>query len=83
MVHVGPELMKEEGGGVDAYVLSPFFCGVAEGSLALRIVEVRDAGCSTSTDDFTNVKSVVTFIVAGDDCAAQGVASALPEASAA
>jgi len=40
VVDVGPELMEEEGAGIDADVLAPSVCCVAKGSLARWVVEV-------------------------------------------
>ena len=40
VIDVRPKLMKHEGAGIDTYVQNPSVYGVAEVSLALRIVEV-------------------------------------------
>ena len=51
--------------------------------MRLRIVKIGDASCGTGTNDFADVKGVVTCVAPGDDGAAEGVAGAFPEASAA
>ena len=83
VVDVGPELLDDEGEGVDADVEAPLVGGVAEGALADGVVEAGKAGGGSGADDFAGVEDFVAGVGTGDDGAGESVAGALEEAAAA
>ena len=81
-VDVGPELMNEEGSGIDTDIRAPSACGIAKGALGLWVVEVRDPGGSARANDFADVQGIVAGVVASNHDATHRVGCALQEASA-
>src|SRR5271170_7149062 len=77
MIDIWPELFEHEGGSIDTDVEAPFLRGVAEGSLACRIVQVRDAGGCASAHDFADIEGCSAGIGPRNDGAAESITGAL------
>ena len=81
MVEFGPELLEEEGDGVDADVGCPLLAGVGQGSLWGGVVKVGDACAHGRADDFARVEGGLARVGAGDEDAREGVASTFGKAA--
>ncbi len=81
MVDVGPELLEDEGSGVDADVEAPLSTDVAEGALPGGVVEAGDSGGGTGSNDFADVEDFLAGVRASDERSSESVGGAFEEAA--
>jgi len=76
MVDIRPKFFEDESGRVDTDIDTPLLCGVSEGSLACRIVQVGDTRGCARANNFAAVEGCGSGIEACDDDAAERIAGA-------